>query len=127
MNAPMPMEAKAQQFQQEVQRLPSLFSRPQRLPSKDKRNQATRLLQGPAFPSRKSYGQRAKYYYRNQQNPGAPLKDPVMVTTNSKNEDKAGLGIPLPAGNVRVYRKIQTGGFFVPARDRIDHTAKESS
>ncbi len=33
------------------------------------------------------------------------MKDPVMVFYKFKNEEKAGLGMPLPAGNVRVYQR----------------------
>src|SRR5438034_400468 len=65
------------------------------------------------------------YYYRNPQNPGAPLKDPVMVYYKFKNEEKAGLGIPLPAGNVRVYQKDSKGGILFAGEDRIDHTPKD--
>src|SRR6266705_1981048 len=64
-------------------------------------------------------------YYRNQQAPGAPLKDPVMVYYKFKNEEKNGLGIPLPAGNVRVYQKDSKGGILFAGEDRIDHTPKD--
>jgi hypothetical protein len=65
------------------------------------------------------------YYYRNQQNPGAPLKDNVMVFYKFKNEQKAGLGMPMPAGNVRVYQKDSKGSVLFVGEDRIDHTPKD--
>jgi hypothetical protein len=66
------------------------------------------------------------YYYRSlQNNPGAPLKDQVMVFYKFKNEEKAGLGMPLPAGNLRVYQKDSKGGVRFVGEDRIDHTAKD--
>src|SRR5437867_3589983 len=67
------------------------------------------------------------YYYHNAQNPGSPLKDPVMVYYKFKNEEKAGLGIPLPAGNVRVYQKDSKGGILFAGEDRIDHTPKDET
>jgi len=34
-----------------------------------------------------------------------------------QNEEKAGLGIPLPAGNVRVYQKDSKGGILFAGED----------
>ena len=38
---------------------------------------------------------------------------------------KSGLGIPLPAGNFRVYQKDSKGGVLFAGEDRIDHTPKD--
>jgi hypothetical protein len=65
------------------------------------------------------------FYYHNAQNPGSPIKDPVMVFYKFKNEEKAGLGIPLPAGNLRVYQQDSKGGLLFIGEDRIDHTPKD--
>ena len=84
------------------------------------------MLEGSGVPVQKIFvvnGQ--NYYYHNAQNPGAPLKDPVMVYYKFKNEEKSGLGIPLPAGNVRVYQKDSKGGILFAGEDRIDHTPKD--
>ena len=48
-----------------------------------------------------------------------------MVFYKFKNEEKAGLGMPLPAGNVRVYQKDSKGGVLFVGEDRIDHTPKD--
>ncbi len=48
-----------------------------------------------------------------------------MVFYKFKNEEKAGLGIPLPAGNLRVYQKDSKGGVLFVGEDRIDHTPKD--
>src|SRR5208283_4095105 len=50
---------------------------------------------------------------------------PVMVFYKFKNEEKAGLGIPLPAGNLRVYQKDSKGGLLFIGEDHIDHTPKD--
>jgi hypothetical protein len=84
------------------------------------------LLQGSGVPVQKLFivnGQ--NFYYHNAQNPGSPQKDPVLVYYKFKNEEKAGLGMPLPAGNVRVYQKDSKGGVLFIGEDRIDHTPKD--
>ena len=62
------------------------------------------------------------FYYRNAQQPGAPIKDAVQVYYQFKNDDKTGLGIPMPAGVVRVYQSDSKGGTQFVGEDRIQHT-----
>src|SRR5712691_7739332 len=132
--APMPMAARdmavtksaAAQFQQEAFSEYHLYSLGRKTSVEDKETKQISLLQGSGVPVEKIFmvnGQ--SYYYRNQQTPGALLKDPVMVYYKFKNEEKAGLGIPLPAGNVRVYQKDSKGGILFAGEDRIDHTPKD--
>ena len=44
-----------------------------------------------------------------------------------KNEEKAGLGMPMPAGTVRVYQSDSNGGVQFVGEDRIDHTPKDEA
>src|SRR5256886_5842409 len=121
-------KAAAPQFQQEAFSEYHLYSLGRKTSVEDKENKQISLLQGSGVPVEKIFmvnGQ--SYYYRNQQNPGAPLKDPVMVYYKFKNEEKAGLGIPLPAGNVRAYQKDSKGGILFAGEDRIDHTPKDEN
>jgi len=67
------------------------------------------------------------FYYRNAQHPGAPLKDVVQVYYQLKNEEKAGLGMPMPAGVVRVYQADSKGGLQFVGEDHIDHTPKDET
>jgi hypothetical protein len=67
------------------------------------------------------------FYYRNAQQPGAPLKDAVEVFYRFRNDAQAGLGIPMPAGVVRVYQEDSTGGVQFVGEDRIEHTPKDES
>ena len=125
MSVAVPM-AKARQFQQEAFSEYHLYSLGRKTSVEDKETKQISLLQGSGVPVEKIFvvnGQ--SYYYRNQQNPGSPLKDPVMVYYKFKNAEKAGLGIPLPAGNVRVYQKDSKGGILFAGEDRIDHTPKD--
>ena len=86
------------------------------------------LLEGTDVPVVKRYvvdGQ--AYYYRNQQHPGAPIKDLVQVFYQFKNEQKGGLGIPMPAGVLRVYQQDSKGGVQFVGEDRIMHTPKDET
>jgi len=132
--APAPMAARemavnkaaAAQFQQEAFSEYHLYTLGRKTSVEDKETKQISLLQGSLVPVEKIFvvnGQ--SYYYRNQQTPGAPLKDPVMVYYKFRNEEKNGLGIPLPSGNVRVYQKDSKGGLLFAGEDRIDHTPKD--
>ena len=86
------------------------------------------MLGATAFPVQKRYvvdGQ--AFYYRNAQHPGAPIKDVVQVYYQFKNDEKAGLGMPMPAGTVRVYQSDSKGGVQFVGEDRIDHTPKDET
>jgi hypothetical protein len=86
------------------------------------------MLGATGVPVRKRYvvdGQ--QFYYRNAQHPGSPLKDDVQVFYELKNEGKGGLGLPMPAGIVRVYQADSRGGTQFVGEDRIDHTPKDET
>jgi len=103
-----------------------LYSLGRRTSIEDKETKQISLLEGSGVPVQKLFivnGQ--NFYYHNYQNPGSPLKDAVQVFYKFKNEEKAGLGIPLPAGNVRVYQKDSKGGVLFIGEDHIDHTPKD--
>jgi hypothetical protein len=86
------------------------------------------MLGATAFPVQKRYVVDGHdFYYHNAQHPGAPIKDVVQVYYQFKNEEKVGLGMPLPAGNVRVYQADSSGGLQFVGEDRIDHTPKDEA
>ena len=135
-NAPMAMRAdmarsmvaKEQQFQQESFSEYHLYSLGRRTSVEDKETKQISLLQGSGVPVEKVFvvnGQ--NFYYHNQYNPGSPQKDPVMVFYKFKNEEKSGLGMPLPAGNLRVYQQDSKGGVLFVGEDHIDHTPKDET
>jgi len=118
--------AAAPQFQQENFSEYHLYSLGRRTSVEDKETKQISLLEGSGVPVQKLFvvnGQ--SFYYRSQLAPGAPAKDPVQVFYKFKNEEKAGLGIPLPAGNVRVYQQDSKGGVLFVGEDHIDHTPKD--
>ena len=118
-NAPAP-------FQQESFSEYHLYSLNRRTSIFDQESKQISLLNASHFPMRKVYvvnGQ--SYYYRAAAQPGAPVKDPVQVFYKFKNEEKAGLGMPLPAGTIRVYQQDSRGGSLFAGEDHIDHTPKD--
>jgi hypothetical protein len=120
--------APAANFQQESFSEYHLYTLGRRTSVEDKETKQISLLQGSGVPVEKVFvvnGQ--NFYYHNQYNPGSPQKDPVMVFYKFKNEEKTGLGMPLPAGNVRVYQKDSKGGVLFIGEDHIDHTPKDET
>jgi hypothetical protein len=120
--------AAAPQFQQENFSEYHLYTLGRRTSVEDKETKQISLLQGSGVPVEKIFvvnGQ--NFYYHNQYNPGSPQKDPVLVFYKFKNEEKAGLGMPLPAGNVRVYQKDSKGGVLFVGEDHLDHTPKDET
>ena len=121
MSAPAP-------FQQESFSEYHLYSLGRRTSIFDQESKQISLLNASRFPLQKVYvvnGQ--SYYYRTAAQPGAPMKDPVQVFYKFKNEDKAGLGMPLPAGTIRVYQADSRGGSLFVGEDHIDHTPKDET
>jgi hypothetical protein len=103
-----------------------LYSLNRRTSIFDQESKQISLLDASHFPIHKIYvvnGQ--SYYYRNAYQPGAPLKDPVQVFYKFKNEEKSGLGMPLPSGTIRVYQQDSGGGSLFVGEDHIDHTPKD--
>jgi hypothetical protein len=103
-----------------------LYSLNRRTSIFDQESKQISLLNASHFPLRKVYvvnGQ--SYYYRNAYQPGAPIKDPVQVFYKFKNEEKSGLGMPLPSGTIRVYQQDSHGGSLFAGEDHIEHTPKD--
>ena len=115
-------------FQQEAFSEYHLYSLGRRTSIFDQESKQISLLNASHFPLQKVYvvnGQ--SYYYRAPAQPGAPVKDPVQVFYKFKNEDKVGLGMPLPAGTIRVYQADSHGGSLFVGEDHIDHTPKDET
>ncbi len=84
------------------------------------------LLEASGFELSKAFelnGQR--YYYTGYNNPGQPIKEKVGVYVQFRNSQSNKLGMPLPAGTVRLYKKDDKGGQQFIGEDRIDHTPKD--
>lgn len=80
------------------------------------------LLQADGVRSKKELILRGSdYYYRGQADNLGDRQD-VGVELEVKNEKEHGLGMPIPAGVVRVYKKDSKGFLQFVGEDRIEHT-----
>ncbi len=120
--------AEQPQFAQEAFSEYHLYTLGRRTSIFDKESKQISLLSATSVPVEKVYvveGQ--QFYYHNYQHPGSPLKDAVKVYYKFKNDEKSSLGIPMPAGAVRVYQADTKGGVQFVGEDRINHTPKDES
>jgi hypothetical protein len=86
------------------------------------------MLSGTGVPTTKRYVVNGQaFYYRNAHYPGSPLKDVVQVFYQFRNEQKGGLGMPMPAGTIRVYQADSKDGIHFVGEDRIAHTPKDET
>jgi hypothetical protein len=105
-----------------------LYTLARRTTLQDRETKQISLLSGSGVPVKKRYvvdGQ--SFYYRNAHQPGRPLRDPVRVYYRFRNDEASGLGVPLPAGIVRVYQADSRGGLQFAGEDRIGHTPKDEA
>jgi len=130
--APRPMMkaavAGAAQFVQEPISEYHLYSLERRTNIQDKETKQISLLGATGVGFGKVFevdGQ--QYYYHNAQSPGAPVKEPVQVHIKFKNSQENALGMPLPAGTVRVYQGDSKGRVQFIGEDRIGHTPKDET
>lgn len=65
------------------------------------------------------------YSYRSQGSFGQQSNPKVGVFVTFRNEEKSGLGIPLPKGRIRMYKRDDDGKEQFIGEDRIDHTPKD--
>ncbi len=126
--AMMRVQAGATQFVQEPISEYHLYTLERRTNIQDNETKQISLLDATGVSFEKIFevdGQ--QYYYHNAQRPGEPLKEPVQVHINFKNSQENSLGIPLPAGTVRVYQGDSKGRVQFIGEDRIGHTPKDET
>jgi hypothetical protein len=124
------MEAKAAapQFGQEAFSEYHLYTLGRRTSIQNNESKQISLLTGSGVPVEKYLlveGQ--QYWFRNPQGIGNPISQPVKVLYRFKNDEKSSLGMPLPAGTVRVYQADSKGGIQFVGEDRIEHTPKDET
>ena len=122
--APAASEAMAQEAFSDYH----LYTLPRKTSVNNNQTKQVSMLDASEFPVVKRYVVNGQaFYYRNAQNPGAPIKDVVQVFYQFKNEKAVGLGMPMPAGTVRVYQADSKGGVQFVGEDRIGHTPKDET
>jgi hypothetical protein len=116
------------QFEQENMSEYHLYTLGRRTSIQNNESKQISLLSATSVPVEKFLAVESQpYYYRNQQGIGNPTPVPVKVYYRFKNEEKGGLGMPLPAGTVRVYQADSKGGIQFVGEDRINHTPKDET
>lgn len=93
---------------------------------RDNETKQVSLLGAAGFEVKKEFvlsGQR--HYYQNYNNPGQPIKEKVGVFMQFRNAQQNKLGMPLPAGTIRLYKKDTTGNQQFIGENKIDHTPKD--
>jgi hypothetical protein len=118
----------AAQFAQEPISEYHLYSLERRTNLQDKETKQISLLAATGVGFSKVFevdGQ--QYYYHNAQRPGEPIKEPVQVHIKFKNSQENSLGMPLPAGTVRVYQGDSKGRVQFIGEDRIGHTPNDET
>ncbi|MBD3165674.1 DUF4139 domain-containing protein [bacterium] len=104
----------AKGFQQEQFFEYHLYTLPRAVTLKDRQVKQIGLFESASTPVEKTYTYEA---FRN-----ADRVDVSLVFTNS---EKAGLGMPLPGGKVRVMQAASDGSLQLVGEDRIDHTPRD--
>jgi hypothetical protein len=94
---------------------------------KDNQTKQLSLFQASKIPVTKKLmlvGQ--PWYYRGQYGT-LTQNEKVAVTLELVNSEKDGLGMPLPKGTVRVYKRDRSGAQQFVGEDSIDHTPKDET
>src|SRR2546430_9058705 len=93
---------------------------------RDNETKQVSLLEAAGFNVQKEFvlnGQH--YYYAGYNSPGQPIKEKVGVYVQFRNSQQNKLGMPLPAGTIRPYKKDDKGNQQFIRQNRIDHTPKD--
>jgi hypothetical protein len=118
----------ASQFQQEGLSEYHLYTFDRRTSIQENESKQINLLTGTNIPVEKYLSvEGQQYFYRNPQGIGNAIPQPVKVYYRFKNDEKSGLGMPLPAGIVRVYQADSRGATQFAGENTIDHTPKDET
>jgi hypothetical protein len=127
MRANMAMMAAAPkpQFAQEAFGEYHLYTLEHRTSIENKETKQITLLGATDVPLEKLYRVNFQENYASPAAAGEPEKPPVAVYYKFRNEQKSNLGMPLPAGVIRVYQSDSAGRLQFAGEDNIQHTPKD--
>ena len=119
--------ADANEMQQESLFEYHLYTLPRPTTLAENQTKQVALMSASGVPVKKEFLlQGADYYYSSQYGEiGQKLKVGVFVEFKNSTDNK--LGLPLPKGVVRVYKKDSAGNAQFIGEDRIDHTPKNET
>jgi hypothetical protein len=116
----------APEFQQEGFGEYHLYTLERRTSIQENETKQISLLSGTNIPVEKYLQVEGQQnWYRNPQGIGNPIPQPVKVFYRFKNDQTSNLGMPLPAGSVRVYQADSKGALQFAGENSITHTPKD--
>jgi hypothetical protein len=84
------------------------------------------LLEAAGFAASKDYVVNGQpHYYHGYNAPGQPVREPVGVFVEFRNSRENRLGMPLPAGIIRLYKRDAGGNQQFIGENRIAHTPRD--
>ncbi|MGJ3243393.1 MAG: DUF4139 domain-containing protein [Opitutales bacterium] len=116
-----------------------LYTLPRKTTLRDRQTQQVEFLRGDAVKTEQRYVydgtgnllSRVRGWnprdLRTNPDIGGDSQPKVAVFRDVANTETNGLGVPLPAGKVRVYRQDTDGALEFIGEDRIDHTPREET
>lgn len=122
----MKAAAFAPQFQEHPFFEYHIYDLARRTTIKDNETKQVQLLQAVGVAIQKEYIARGEqnYFYGNYMG-GEPMKVPVNVMLKFKNSAANHMGMPLPAGTIRLYKKDDQESMQFAGEDSLDHTPKD--
>ncbi|MFA6244708.1 MAG: hypothetical protein WC655_27435 [Candidatus Hydrogenedentales bacterium] len=103
-----------------------LYAFPRRTTIKQNQSKQISLLQGSGAKCAKKYEYRGQTdYFFTKYGPISEQKVETFLEFDNKEENQ--LGMPLPAGTMRVYQADQEGMLQFSGEDRIEHTPKDET
>ena len=103
-----------------------LYTMPRRTTIKQNQSKQLALLQGVGIQSKKKYEYRGQTHFYSQPMPPM-IGEHVSVFLIFENREENALGMPLPAGVMRVYQEDSEGALQFAGEDRIGHTPKDET
>ncbi len=121
----MDMAAAAPQFQEQAFFEYHIYDLQRKTTLKNNQTKQITLLEAAGVQVEKEYRIQGNGYYWTQPYQGEPQKEPVQVYVTFKNSEDNKLGMPLPAGTMRFYKKDGSGARQFIGEDQIQHTPKD--
>lgn len=117
--APMPTEQALLEYH--------LYTLPRATTIAENQTKQVALLSAQHIPAHKELQLNGADYYYQGQYPDIDKKLKVQVFVEFENKESSKLGMPLPKGTMRVYKKDSDGTAQFVGEDQIDHTPKNET
>jgi hypothetical protein len=120
-------KARAPQFEEEAFFEYHLYTLDRPTTIKDNQTKQLSLMQVAGVPLRKKLLLAGRSSWYRGQYGTLTQNEKIAVILEFDNTEQAGLGIPLPKGTVRVYKKDRSGAEQFVGEDAIDHTPRDET